>query len=122
MLEGFTSRSIPDWEHPELTGVILNRAPRRVSKGFFGFWTYYRARGATVAQAQFWGVPYWFLFALSAPVPLMTAARWHLRRRRQDTGRCHSCGYDLRATPGRCPECGAIARPPVATTENARRQ
>ena len=57
----------------------------------------------------FWvaAVPHWCLALFFAVLP----ARWLLklirRRRTSLAGLCHQCGYDLRATPGRCPECGA---------------
>jgi len=53
------------------------------------------------------GVPYWFLSAAFIVLPV-----WWLRRGRRGhgVGFCKSCGYDLRATPGRCPECGLTAR------------
>jgi len=45
------------------------------------------------------------IFLLSG-LPLL---RFLLRRRRnQAPGSCRICGYDLRATPDRCPECGAM--------------
>ena len=56
--------------------------------------------------------PDWFLFALTSILPMLWLRDWH-RRRRFGPGQCQRCGYDLRATPQRCPECGAVPAPSV---------
>jgi len=56
-------------------------------------------------------VPYWALSAISAALSILVAQRplrkTCLARLRYKRGCCTTCGYDLRQTPHRCPECGA---------------
>ena len=57
------------------------------------------------------GLPFWLLCFVTAIAPLgatLSAGRRHRRANLLSAGRCLSCGYDLRATPDRCPECGTI--------------
>lgn len=47
--------------------------------------------------------------ALPPAIWLMLVARGLARRRMRHINHlCPACGYDLRATPGRCPECGIV--------------
>jgi hypothetical protein len=52
-------------------------------------------------------LPFWFLILVFAALPALRMMGWRRGIRRQRRGRCSQCGYDLRASPGRCPECGA---------------
>jgi hypothetical protein len=57
-------------------------------------------------------VPDWSLLIAAALLPFAWLfRRWMGARRKAMEGRCRRCGYDLRATPDRCPECGTqVAR------------
>lgn len=52
-------------------------------------------------------IPYWALALAAAILPIARAAQWR-RVSRASMRLCRVCGYDLRATPGRCPECGHL--------------
>jgi hypothetical protein len=54
-------------------------------------------------------VPIWFPICLALAWPTYRLATRMSRRNRLRRGCCPTCGYDLRATPGGCPECGAVA-------------
>jgi len=54
-------------------------------------------------------IPSWFpLSAMLAVPPISLIGRWRRRRLNRDPQICPQCRYDLRASPHRCPECGAV--------------
>jgi hypothetical protein len=55
-------------------------------------------------------IPYWLLLLVTGAYPLYRLLDLPSQRRRKRfaAGECLACGYDLRHTPDRCPECGLI--------------
>jgi hypothetical protein len=80
----------------------------RFARGFGAGRGYYTSSLVMVARSGF-VVPHWFVALVLAVLPAVVAATRLAarRRRRQRTDVCANCGYDLRASPERCPECGA---------------
>jgi hypothetical protein len=76
----------PDWLWPHL--------------GDFGF--------LTDEHLEVVMVPAWVAMVLFGLLPFSRAFLLIRRRQRTKSGLCAACGYDLRATPQRCSECGAV--------------
>ena len=53
-------------------------------------------------------IPHAYFILLFASLPALWLYRRIRRRATRLPGHCRACGYDLRATPDRCPECGAV--------------
>ena len=77
------------------------------AKPFLGIRATHDASGVL---GDWWVVPAWWpviAFGLPPIAWLFTLRPLLTRRRRRRLGLCVVCGYDLKASAGRCPECGA---------------
>jgi hypothetical protein len=104
----------------DLPQDYLGHSPKFRAYGFMWDYQVDKTRAGLV-EREYRSVmaPYWLFVLLTAVVPAAWAGgrfRRDLRSHRFSArGLCSSCGYDLRATPGRCPECGTEpAAPPPA--------
>lgn len=53
-------------------------------------------------------LPYFFLLIIAAIGPICSVRAFRRWRHRQSLHLCQNCGYDLRASKERCPECGTL--------------
>jgi hypothetical protein len=53
-------------------------------------------------------VEWWAISVIACVLPAGRLARWLLTGTQFAAGLCPTCGYDLRASTDRCPECGRI--------------
>jgi hypothetical protein len=80
--------------------IAVNPAPVAATGGTAG-----PGGGASVVSWQA-SAPLWAAVLVLIPLPLTWLNQWSTRRHRARSGLCPTCGYDLRASPERCPECG----------------
>jgi hypothetical protein len=100
------SNGIALWGHFKVRrrplSILYGRTPTTGTIPGFDYagFHYYKSNGLRLI-----GVPLWLPSCLSAFALFLAIYSWRLRPR---PGFCAACGYDLRASPDRCPECGAV--------------
>lgn len=117
---GYRFRSVPsDYFYPAYMYLIpapiadvpegtVAPPPAWTIGGHFGF---YFVKNGLGSHFHMVCLPYWFIIALFFP-PLLPLARRYITQLRGESrkraGLCVVCGYDLRASKERCPECGTV--------------
>ena len=104
------SRSVADVTGPAERGWFRDpREPHRPGYDMGGGFAGFEYRRVAHPGRWLWEfrAPMWAVAGVLAAAPILQVARWG--RGRTSAGKlCPTCGYDLRATPERCPECGTI--------------
>lgn len=103
--------AVTKWNHQRTTPFPFLPTPRsslRRRTGFGFHWDSSEYDGDR-RRALRASAPYWAIVAVLASPGFVFVPVWKRRRRRikrRQSGLCESCGYDLRASVDRCPECG----------------
>jgi hypothetical protein len=69
----------------------------------------WNSEGSLRSRGYMIRIPWWAIALITGVLPVTFLFGFAARQRPHRTGHCRNCGYDLRATPDRCPECGLAA-------------
>jgi hypothetical protein len=94
----------PGWRIRHINTPGSQGLPNRNSVFGFAFWDQSLARAYLIGISA----PCWFLALLPLIYPGLYFRSIRIRRNRVRNNLCISCGYDLRESPERCPECGLL--------------
>lgn len=90
--------------HIDTMGFVYNGAVFAAAHGHTG-----AAVGDVHSRAVSLHVSWWLVVAMLPPLFYMPrVVRAYREASRREGNFCVHCGYDLRATPARCPECGRV--------------
>jgi hypothetical protein len=106
---GIGSPTPAGWLHESFEPDDADYLRRETTGGFRIASEHTPVRGNGYIDVARLALPHGVLMLLLAVLPACWAVGRVRSRRRREMGACAHCGYDLRATPDRCPECGTAA-------------
>ena len=92
------------WNHGAPIREIAEKQSMSLLRTWRPYWrsgTFTSGKNFTAAVMPLWNLTLFFLLLFGA-----SYLPFHRRRKRKKLGLCLTCGYDLRGSMDRCPECG----------------
>jgi hypothetical protein len=115
---GFAYIFLPDWRTQRVSELhvsqqrLSQQCQRKLLGIGIGSFTFQAGPGNTPMTNRVLVLPCWLIASILLIPTSTRLVAWGRRRQRRHRDLCVNCGYDLRASPERCPEC---ATPKAAT-------